>query len=149
MRPSTRWLLGLVVIAIPALFFLPGIGVESSSPAALARTSAPPDYWYYRVQRGDVLSRIAERELGTFKRYREILKLNPDIKPRTLTPGAVLRMPPRTPRSADPAPAASPAPAVSESSDSRGLLLSFAALLGALVLVIVAAGRLERRNDGA
>ncbi|MDF1701703.1 MAG: hypothetical protein P1V36_11160, partial [Planctomycetota bacterium] len=73
MRPSTRWLFGLVLLAIPALFFLPGVGFESAHPSALARKSAPPAYWYYRVQPKDVLSRIAERELGTFKRYKEIL----------------------------------------------------------------------------
>ena len=158
MRPSTHWLLGLVVLAVPALIFLPGIGFESSSPSALARKSAPEGTWYYRVQPGDVLTRIAERELGTFKRYKEILALNPGIEPRALVPGAALRMPPRVRR--EPARADTESgiegtargtglssPTASEPTDSRGLLLSFAALLGALVLIVLAAGRFERMRD--
>ncbi len=154
MRPSTHWLLGLVVLAVPALIFLPGIGLESSSPSALARKSAPSGVWYYQVKRGDVLTRIAERELGTFKRYKEILALNPGIEPRSLVPGSALAMPPRVKRDlprqdveAGIEGTAPAAPTVSEPSDSRGLLLSFAALLGALVLIVLAAGRFERMRD--
>ena len=146
-RPSTHWLLGLVVLAVPALIFLPGIGFESSSPSALARESTPDDMWWYRVQRGDVLTRIAERELGTFKRYKEILALNPGIEPRSLVPGSALRMPPRVPAEARIETEALSAPVASEPTDSRGLLLSFAALLGALVLIVLAAGRFERMGD--
>lgn len=143
MRPSTHWLLGLVVLAIPALIFLPGIGFETAGPSALARKSTEPPRWYYRVKQGDVLTRIAERELGTFKRYKEILALNPGVEPRNLAPGQVLAMPPRE---ADDASGRAPlaAPTQSEPSDSRGLLLSFVALLGALVLIVLAASRFER-----
>lgn len=146
-RPSTHWLLGLVVLAVPALVFLPGVGFESSSPAALARKAAPEGSWWYQVKKGDVLTRIAERELGTFKRYKEILALNPGIEPRSLVPGSALRMPPRVPVESRGAEPALPAPVASEPSDSRGLLLSFAALLGALVLIVLAAGRFERLSD--
>ena len=156
-RPSTHWLIGLVVLAIPALIFIPGIGFESSSPSALARQSGGDQNWWYVVQKGDVLTRIAERELGTFKRYKEILALNPSIQPRSLVPGSALKMPPRTVRSDSVRPDSVPpdasdvrelaAPKPAESSDSRGLLLSFAALLGALVLIVLAAGRFERSRD--
>ncbi len=146
MRGSTRWLLGLVLIAIPALFFVPGWGLESSHPAALARKTTPQGVWYYRVQQGDVLSRIAEQNLGTFKRYKEILALNPEIKPRNLVPDTILRMPPRHGASAG----ASDTPAVEPSTgDARGLLTTFAALLAVLVAVLVVAGRLESRRTQA
>jgi MYXO-CTERM domain-containing protein len=143
MRGSTRWLLGLVLVAVPALFFVPGLGFEASHPAALARRTAPVGVWYYHVRQGDSLSTISEQNLGTFKRYKEILALNPAIKPRRLVPDMVLRMPPRT--AAD---AAVPAPPLAQPSagDTGGLLVSFAALLAVLVLVLVGARRMERRR---
>lgn len=154
MRPSTHWLLGLVVLAVPALIFLPGVGCEPSHPAALARQSAPDAPWYYEVQPGDVLTRIAERELGTFTRYKEIVALNPGIEPRALAPGDMLQMPPRerTPATADGSISdggAMASPAAGEPTDSRGLLLSLFGLLGALVLIVLAAGRFEKMGDGA
>ena len=148
MRVSTRWWLGLVLLAIPALLFIPGIGpLESAGPSALARRTGGHETWYYRVQPGDVLSRIAERELGTLVRYEEILRLNPGLQPRKMLPGTVLRMPPRVPGEAVATP---PARDVSSTSGpgARDLLLSCAALLALLGLVIFTAGRLERRRHG-
>ena len=133
---------GLLLIALPAIFLLPGIGVESSHPAALARNKAPAGGWYYRVQQKDVLTTIAERELGTFKRYGEILKLNPGIKPRELSVGTVLRMPQRD------AEAARKAAAQGQTAGGHSpvrLLLSTAALLALVFLVVLVSGRLERR----
>jgi hypothetical protein len=132
---------GLLLIALPALFLVPGIGVESSHPAALARSNSPTGGWYYRVQPKDVLTTIAERELGTFKRYGEILQLNPGIKPRELTVGSVLRMPLRDPE------AARQAAAKNERAAGHSplrLLLSSAALLALVFLVVFISGRVER-----
>lgn len=47
----------------------------------------------YTVKRGDTLSRIAQQELGTFSRWREIARLNNIRDPRTLKVGQVLRLP--------------------------------------------------------
>ena len=49
----------------------------------------------YTVKPGDTLTEIAERELGTWKRYKEILKLNPGVKAETIVGGDTLKMPPR------------------------------------------------------
>ena len=47
----------------------------------------------YLVKKGDVLSRIAQRELGSSKRWREIVELNPGLDPNRLLVGARLRLP--------------------------------------------------------
>ena len=47
----------------------------------------------YVVKRGDMLSVIAQRELGSSKRWREIVALNPKVDPKKLHEGTVLRMP--------------------------------------------------------
>ena len=132
----------LLLIALPALCFLPGIGFDSSHPSQLARSYQVDGSWYYRVQPKDSLTQIAQRELGTFKRYQEIVKLNPGIKPRELPIGTVLRMPPKDPSNPD----AVPAPKAPESGDRSPLrlLLSFAGLLGLVVLVVGISGRFER-----
>ncbi|MDA1195127.1 MAG: LysM domain-containing protein [Planctomycetota bacterium] len=145
MRRSTRLLLGLVLVAVPALFFLPGIGMESAHPTALARRAAPAEVWYYRVEPGDVISRIAEQQLGTFKRYGEVLALNPEVKPRQLVPGTVLRMPPREGPSAP----VVTTPDVVEPANPRLMLIALGALLVLLLSVLVVAGRIERGRDGA
>lgn len=48
---------------------------------------------YYIVRKGDVLSQIAQNELGGASRWREIAALNPAIDPNVLYEGARLRMP--------------------------------------------------------
>lgn len=48
---------------------------------------------YYIVRKGDVLSQIAQNELGGASRWREIAALNPAIDPNILYEGARLRMP--------------------------------------------------------
>ncbi|MEE8467432.1 MAG: LysM domain-containing protein [Planctomycetota bacterium] len=50
---------------------------------------------YYVVQPGDVLGTIALKKLGTSKRWREILDLNPKVDPRRLLVGTKLRLPQR------------------------------------------------------
>ena len=140
---GARHWLGALALALPAVLFLPGIGFETSHPAALARKTSEPSVWYYRVRAGESLSTISERELGTFKRYKEILALTPGVQPRKLPAGEVLRMPPR-----DPAAKVTPALArasASQPPDSRRLLLSIAGLLGLVLLIVLVAGRLERR----
>ena len=47
----------------------------------------------YVIKKGDMLSLIAQRELGSAARWREIQKLNPKINPDRLVVGTVLAMP--------------------------------------------------------
>ncbi len=49
----------------------------------------------YRVQKGDVLSVISQRELGTSKRWKEIVALNPEVDPERLIVGQKLILPGR------------------------------------------------------
>lgn len=64
--------------------------VDSPKPGASAPSKREGTYV---VQKGDVLSVIAQRELGSAKRWREIAALNPKINPDRLYEGAVLAMP--------------------------------------------------------
>jgi len=50
---------------------------------------------YYVVRKGDVLGTISLKTLGTSKRWREILALNPKVDPRRLTVGMKLLLPKR------------------------------------------------------
>jgi hypothetical protein len=139
MRVRFRILLNLfLLVGLPALVFLPGVGVESAHPALQARAPTAGT-WDYTVKPGDVLTVVAQRQLGTFRRYDEILALNPGIKPRALQVGSVLRMPPVIPLP-DP-PAEAPAP-------PRRLLPPFLAMLALMALVFAVTGYLERRRRG-
>jgi len=142
---GARHWLGALALALPAVLFLPGIGFQTSHPAALARKTAAPAIWYYRVRDGESLSTISERELGTFKRYKEILALNPGIEPRKLPAGDVLRMPPRAQGAKDQADPALVRTASGPAPDSLRLLLSIAGLLGLVLLIVSVTSRLERR----
>jgi nucleoid-associated protein YgaU len=68
---------------------------EADTPAPAPAPAEPQSNWNYTVKSGDTVSHIAERELGTFRRQRDILALNPDLDPRMLREGQVLVMPPR------------------------------------------------------
>lgn len=63
----------------------PAPTTPSGSPAPSTRT--------YTVKRGDTLGAIATRELGSYKRWREIADLNGIRDPRRLQIGQVLRLP--------------------------------------------------------
>ena len=86
----------------------PGAGLASSRPRpAVASGSSPvrraqqnrtdfrrpPAGRVYTVVAGDSLSVIAQRELGTCKRWPEIAALNGNLDPARLQQGMVLRMP--------------------------------------------------------
>ena len=64
----------------------------ASKKAEFAR---PPAGRSYEVRSGDTLSVIAQRELGTYKRWPEIRALNGDLDPARLRAGMKLRLPPR------------------------------------------------------
>ena len=62
----------------------------------------------YVVRQGDVLGSIAQRELGSSKRWKEIVALNPGLDPERLLVGARLTMPSPTAATAAKGPAKSP-----------------------------------------
>ena len=49
----------------------------------------------YQIQRGDILGRVAQRELGSVRDIARIVALNPGLDPDHLKPGTTLRLPPR------------------------------------------------------
>lgn len=63
---------------------------EEAKPA-----EGPGENWKYTIKPGDTLSEIAMRELGTWRRQKEILKLNPGLDPNTLRVGQQITMPPK------------------------------------------------------
>lgn len=69
------------------LLRLPGPSGETPS---VPETS--PSYTEYTVQRGDTLWKIAQAQLGSGSRYREIVSLN-GLQNETVYPGQVIRLP--------------------------------------------------------
>jgi len=97
---------------IPDLPPVPEPDPEPKSDPADKPVPAVQENWMYTVKPGDTLTEIAERELGTWRRYTEILKLNPDVKAETIREGMTLRMPPKgaAPTVAEKTPGATPTP---------------------------------------
>ena len=76
------------------------VAVPTFNEAAIARTIVLPtaDSWdedlrIYHVREGDVLSRIAKRELGSISRMGEILKLNEGLEVDRLRVGQEITLP--------------------------------------------------------
>lgn len=63
---------------------------EVSTPKPAAKPAAGRSY---SVRSGDTLSHIAERELGTQARWRELVELNPGLDPARLLVGQKIRLP--------------------------------------------------------
>jgi nucleoid-associated protein YgaU len=72
---------------------------EEKEQAAVVTEAVPvqADTNLYTVKAGDSPWKIAATQLGDGERYKEILKLNPDISPdgKNLTVGMKLKLPPR------------------------------------------------------
>ena len=68
-----------------------------NDPVRADRPESSGGQWVYVVKRGDVLSTISQRELGTVKRMDEILRLNSDSisSADEIWVGLKLKMPPR------------------------------------------------------
>ena len=70
--------------------------VRDLTPPAPERDSAPVSTGgerTYVVRAGETLSEISERELGTWKRWKEILAVNEGLDPRRLAAGTKIRLP--------------------------------------------------------
>ena len=65
----------------------------NKTAAKKARAQKTSQKGTYVVQPRDVLSRIAQQQLGSAKRYQEIVNMNPGLKPDRLLVGMVLKMP--------------------------------------------------------
>lgn len=74
---------------------------RATTPPATPVSGPPPGGGVYLVQKGDVLGTIAQKTLGSSKRWKEIQDLNPGLDPRKLHVGARLKLP----AGASPAPA--------------------------------------------
>jgi hypothetical protein len=82
MMKKTRGLVALVILAVLAL------------SAASAPSAEPPGFETYVVRPGDTLSKIAGRIFGNAKRWREILKGNPQVtNANKIYPGDSLLVP--------------------------------------------------------
>jgi nucleoid-associated protein YgaU len=57
------------------------------------RSTAAPRLRLYEIKAQDTLSEIAMRELGTWKRWQEIVDLNPGLDPNHLRKGARIKLP--------------------------------------------------------
>lgn len=72
-------------------------GAASDGSTGTTEESTPQDGtdWQYTVKKGDSLSVIAMRELGTMRRVSDILGRNPGLDADKIREGQVLNMPPR------------------------------------------------------
>jgi hypothetical protein len=69
----------------------PRAGADSSTSAS----SPGADWFLYEVKKGDTLSEIAQTQLGTAQRTREIMELNNIEDPRRIQVGMKLKIPSR------------------------------------------------------
>lgn len=51
--------------------------------------------WEYTIQPGDTISQVCEREIGSWRRQKEVMDLNPGLDPLTIRAGQIIKMPPR------------------------------------------------------
>ncbi|MCK4659711.1 MAG: LysM peptidoglycan-binding domain-containing protein [Phycisphaerae bacterium] len=72
-----------------------GADLRQAQADALRDTRRAPAYRWYKVQKGDLLGTIAQKQLGTSRRWKEIFELNRDICPdaRHLPCGVEIRIP--------------------------------------------------------
>lgn len=69
---------------------------RGEDPPTISEATTASEYGssnMYKVKRGDTLWRIAKTQLGDGQRYREILKLNPNVEARKLRVGQPIRLP--------------------------------------------------------
>jgi nucleoid-associated protein YgaU len=84
---------------------------EASPPAARA-PAARPESRRYSVCPGDTLSEIAQRELGSARRWQELVAVNPGLDPSRLRIGQEILLPGAAPGDARGARSAAPQPGV-------------------------------------
>lgn len=79
----------------------PATGTPREEPAreAIVGRAAAPATHGYTVRSGDTLSEIAQRELGSARRWQEIVAANPGLDPGRLQVGKTIRIPGAEPAS--------------------------------------------------
>jgi len=90
-----------VTLRIPPIEVLKPGAMPRSAPAGAPAPTVPsssptaPAPGTYTVQRGETLSEIAQRTLGSSKRWPELVKANENVirDPNALVPGTVIRIP--------------------------------------------------------
>lgn len=96
LKLSTGQVLKLPAAGAPAAATEPGTAARATPSQAAAPApvrSAPERAREYVVRAGDTLSEIAQRELGSARRWSELVALNPDLDPARLKVGTTLRLP--------------------------------------------------------
>lgn len=78
----------------------------TAAPVNAAPAKPKADVATYTVRSGDTLADIAQRELGSAKRWTELVKLNPGVDPKNLKIGATIRLAGSAPAEAAPLAAA-------------------------------------------
>ncbi len=68
-------------------------GAPQAPPAAKEPVSPPSTKRTYIIKRGDTLSEIASKELGTWKRWKEIVDANPGLDADNMRVGARIALP--------------------------------------------------------
>jgi LysM repeat protein len=91
-------------------------GAHKSTPTT-EPASVTPSFKSYVVKDNDSLERIARRELGSVKHLDRLRELNPDVDPKRMRIGSVLRLPTIT-AGAEPAAAQTTTPATAKASSS-------------------------------
>lgn len=73
----------------------PRVQPRRGDPPSSSERSGPRRFKKYTVKKGDILGRIARKQLGTSKRWREIYELNRDLikDPDNVPAGIVIRIP--------------------------------------------------------
>ena len=66
---------------------------EAQRPAARPRAATHSGPRTYKIRAGDTMGEIAQRELGTFKRWGEIQSLNGGLDPAKLRVGMTIKLP--------------------------------------------------------
>ena len=65
----------------------------SLEPLPAAPPAVPVVKDSYTIKKNDTLGHIAQRELGSARRVKEIMDLNPGLNPNSLVPGTVIKLP--------------------------------------------------------
>ncbi|MEM7200503.1 MAG: LysM peptidoglycan-binding domain-containing protein [Planctomycetota bacterium] len=84
-------MLGTPVVSDAAAATTPAIPAPTS--VAVVPTASPTVLRTYTVQRGDTFESIAIKVLKGRKHMAELQRLNPDVKPKKMRPGHVLKLP--------------------------------------------------------
>ena len=83
---------------------------ETASGSSATADTAAPASGEYVVKAGDTLSIIAQKELGSKNKWKELQEANPGIDPRNLRTGQKLKIPGKAAAAPTPAPAPAPVP---------------------------------------